>query len=94
MIRIADDQHRFVLTNHHMVIEGRSLPILLGECSPAIPGSAACGVPYRRFVSWLAGRDLDAARTDGVRCWPALTPPPWSPRRIGWARATGVERFG
>src|SRR5271168_4581420 len=31
LIRAAPDQHRFVLTNHHIVMDGWSLPILLGE---------------------------------------------------------------
>ena len=64
LIRIADDQHRFVLTNHHIVLDGWSLPILLGELFAAYYGQRLpAAVPYRRFVSWLAGRDLDAART-------------------------------
>ena len=31
LIRTAPDRHRFVLTNHHIVLDGWSLPILLGE---------------------------------------------------------------
>ena len=63
LIRTAADRHRFVLTNHHIVIDGWSLPILLGEIFAGYyrqPLPAA--VPYRRFVCWLAERDLDAAR--------------------------------
>ena len=63
LIRTAPDQHRFVLTNHHIVLDGWSLPILLGEVFAAYYGQRLpAAVPYRRFVSWLAGRDLDAAR--------------------------------
>ncbi|WP_406816722.1 amino acid adenylation domain-containing protein [Mycobacterium sp. M23085] len=62
LIRTAPDQHRFVLTNHHVVLDGASLPILLHEIFAAynsqhLPAPA----PYRRFVTWLAGRDLDSA---------------------------------
>jgi amino acid adenylation domain-containing protein/non-ribosomal peptide synthase protein (TIGR01720 family) len=63
LIGTAEDQHRLVLTNHHIVLDGWSLPILLGEIFASyyghrlpVPGS------YRRFVTWLTGRDLDAAR--------------------------------
>ncbi|MGA9674437.1 MAG: amino acid adenylation domain-containing protein [Mycobacterium sp.] len=63
LIGTAEDQHRLVLTNHHIVLDGWSLPILLGEIFASyyghrlpVPG------PYRRFVTWLTGRDLDAAR--------------------------------
>ena len=31
LIRTAADRHRFVLTNHHIVLDGWSLPILLQE---------------------------------------------------------------
>ncbi len=31
LIRIADDAHRFVVTNHHIVMDGWSLPIVLRE---------------------------------------------------------------
>jgi amino acid adenylation domain-containing protein/non-ribosomal peptide synthase protein (TIGR01720 family) len=62
LVRTAADRHRFVLTNHHIVMDGWSKPILLQEIFasyhkqwlPAAP-------PYRRFVTWLADRDLDAA---------------------------------
>ena len=63
LIRTAEDRHRFVLTNHHIVLDGWSLPILLGELFASYYGQRlpAAG-SYRKFVSWLAGRDRDAAR--------------------------------
>ena len=63
LIRTAPDRHRFVLTNHHIVLDGWSMPILLGEIFASYHGQrlAAAG-PYRSFVSWLADRDLEAAR--------------------------------
>ncbi|WP_231748855.1 non-ribosomal peptide synthetase [Mycobacterium sp. M26] len=64
LVRIAPDQHRLVLTNHHIVLDGWSLPILLGEIFAGYYGQRLPpAIPYRRFVNWLAGRDLDAART-------------------------------
>ena len=63
LIRIAPDRHRFVLTNHHIVLDGWSMPILLREIFASFNGQrlAAAG-SYRTFVTWLADRDLDAAR--------------------------------
>src|SRR5271155_2795321 len=63
LIRTAEDQHRFVLTNHHIVMDGWSLPILLGEIFASYYGQwlPAAG-SYRSFVTWLAGRDHEAAR--------------------------------
>ena len=63
LIRIGEDQHRFVLTNHHIVMDGWSLPIVLQELFAGYYGQRLPpAAPYRRFVTWLAGRDRDAAR--------------------------------
>jgi amino acid adenylation domain-containing protein/non-ribosomal peptide synthase protein (TIGR01720 family) len=63
LIRTGADHYRFVLTNHHIVLDGWSLPILLGEVFASYYGQRLPpAAPYRRFVSWLSGRDLDAAR--------------------------------
>ncbi|WP_231990007.1 condensation domain-containing protein, partial [Mycobacterium sp. 852002-51971_SCH5477799-a] len=62
LIRVGTDRHRFVLTNHHIVVDGWSLPILLAEIFASYHGQAlAPAGSYRRFVTWLADRDLDAA---------------------------------
>jgi hypothetical protein len=64
VIRTAPDRYRCVLTVHHIVVDGWSVPILLQEIFAGyygqrlpVPGS------YRSFVSWLAGRDLAAAQS-------------------------------
>src|SRR5947209_1933202 len=63
LIGTDEDQHRLVLTNHHIVLDGWSLPILLGEIFARYHGQwlPAAG-KYRSFVTWLTSRDLDAAR--------------------------------
>jgi hypothetical protein len=63
LIRTAADRHRFVLTNHHIVLDGWSLPILLQEIFAGYYGQRLpAPASYRAFLSWLAERDLDAAR--------------------------------
>ncbi|WP_156748205.1 non-ribosomal peptide synthetase, partial [Mycobacterium sp. 1465703.0] len=62
LIRTAQQQHRIVLTSHHIVLDGWSLPLLLQEIFAGYYGQRLpAPVPYRRFVTWLADRDLDAA---------------------------------
>ena len=95
LIRTAADRHRFVLTNHHIVLDGWSLPILLREIFASYYGQRLpAAAPYRRFVTWLAGRDLDAAHA----AWrevlagfdtPTLVGPP---DRLGLGRR-GVASF-
>ena len=66
LIRTGEDRHRFVLTNHHIVLDGWSLPILLSEIFASYYGQRLpAPAPYRSFVTWLAGRDLDCG-TRGV----------------------------
>ena len=52
-----------MLTFHHIVIDGWSLPILLQEIFTGYFGQRMpAAVPYRSFVGWLAGQDREAAR--------------------------------
>ena len=91
LIRTAADRHRFVLTNHHIVLDGWSLPILLREIFASYYGQRLpAAASYRRFVTWLADRDHDAAHA----AWrevlagfdtPTLVGPP---DRLGLGRAS------
>ena len=97
LIRTADDRHRFVLTNHHIVLDGWSLPILLREIFASYYGqrlpAAAC-----RTAGLLPGWPIEIAvppTRPGVRCWPGLTPPPWWVRQPGWGwGGEAWQRFG
>ncbi|MCA2265932.1 non-ribosomal peptide synthase/polyketide synthase, partial [Mycobacterium marseillense] len=62
LISVGDNEFRFVLTVHHIVMDGWSLPILLQEVFACYHGSRLpAAPPYRRFVTWLADRDVAAA---------------------------------
>ncbi|KUI44087.1 non-ribosomal peptide synthetase [Mycobacterium sp. GA-1199] len=63
LIRTAEDRHRFVLTFHHIVVDGWSLPILLQEIFAIYYGQPLpAAAPYRNFINWLVSRDREAAR--------------------------------
>ncbi|SHT80587.1 non-ribosomal peptide synthetase [Mycobacteroides abscessus] len=93
LIRTEGNQHRFVLTFHHVVIDGWSLPILLQEIFASYFGHRLpAPSSYRSFVSWLADQDLDAARTAWGKVLegfdtPTLVAPPAPPG------ARGVESY-
>ena len=70
LIRIASDQHRLLLTIHHALVDGWSLPVLLDELrtlynekndASRLPAVAS----YRRYLAWLISHDPGAAR----RAW-------------------------
>src|SRR5262249_19158493 len=95
LIRTAEDRHRFVLTNHHIVLDGWSKPILLREIFASYHGQRLPpAASYRRFVTGLAGRDRDAAQAGWRGVWvgfdtPTLVGPP---DRLGLGRR-GVASF-
>ncbi|SLK53279.1 D-alanine--poly(phosphoribitol) ligase, subunit 1 [Mycobacteroides abscessus subsp. abscessus] len=96
LIRIDENEHRFVMTYHHIVLDGWSLPILLREVFASYYGQRLpVASSYRRFVTWLIERDVDGAR----RAWcevlkdfdrPALVAPKG---RLPGRRATETFRI-
>ncbi|MCV7170538.1 amino acid adenylation domain-containing protein [Mycobacterium manitobense] len=95
LIRIAEERHRCVLTNHHIVMDGWSLPILMSEIFASYYGQRLpAPAPYRNFVSWLATRDRHAAEA----AWRSLMADFDTPTLVGPAQrlglgARGVESF-
>ncbi|OMC41454.1 non-ribosomal peptide synthetase [Mycobacterium sp. GA-1841] len=99
LIRTRGNEHRIVLTFHHVVIDGWSLPILLREIFARYFGQRlpATGT-YRDAVSWLASRDRDAARAawrevfEGFES-PTLvaSPAPPGPRGVETYRVSAAE---
>ncbi|HEV2682242.1 MAG TPA: condensation domain-containing protein, partial [Rhodanobacter sp.] len=71
LIRLASDQHQLLLTNHHILLDGWSLPVLTQElfnlytAARGKPQRLSHPTPYRDYLGWLARRDRDAAR----RAW-------------------------
>ncbi len=67
LIRLAAEEHRLALTNHHIVMDGWSMPVLVQELLtlyaqqlPARnPGDAALPrvTPYRDYLAWIAAQD-------------------------------------
>ncbi|BBY10623.1 non-ribosomal peptide synthetase [Mycobacterium marseillense] len=63
LIRTGDDTYRFVLTNHHIVLDGWSKPVLLQEIFASYFGvRLPAPVPYRSFITWLSEQDRTAAQ--------------------------------
>src|SRR5262249_39553075 len=91
LIRTAFDRFRLVLTVHHIVLDGWSMPILLGEVFGSYRGQRLQAVaPYRRFVSWLAGRDRGVA----AAVWREVLAGFDAPTLVGRAQSVGSGRRG
>ena len=67
LIRLGPDCHRLVVTVHHLLVDGWSVPVLARELFAVYGAGGDVGVlgpvtPYREFLVWLAAQDKEAAR--------------------------------
>ncbi|MEU5417577.1 amino acid adenylation domain-containing protein, partial [Streptomyces clavifer] len=62
LLRLGADRYRFVITKHHVLWDGWSLPVVLRELLALYRGEPlAPAHPYRAYLEWLASRDDEAA---------------------------------
>ncbi|MFG2877361.1 non-ribosomal peptide synthase/polyketide synthase [Streptomyces sp. NPDC048337] len=61
----ATERFRLVITHHHLLLDGWSLPVLVRELLELYGGTASAGLPavrpYRDHLGWLAAQDQEAA---------------------------------
>ncbi|MFF4077771.1 amino acid adenylation domain-containing protein, partial [Streptomyces sp. NPDC001777] len=70
LVRLERELHRLILTNHHILMDGWSGPLVLRELLALYEHGADSAVlppatPYRAFLTWLAGRD----RNTSLEAW-------------------------
>ncbi len=80
VIRLAEGDYRLVTTDHHIVLDGWSMPVLLRELlalyalhadDSALPRPR----PYRSYLAWLAAREHDRALTSWTQALEGVTEP-------------------
>ncbi|MGW7097727.1 amino acid adenylation domain-containing protein, partial [Streptomyces sp. NPDC054874] len=70
LVTMGPDRHRFLVTNHHILLDGWSTPVLLDELFAlyATQGDAS-GLPrvtpYRDYLTWLTAQD----RAEAEAAW-------------------------
>ncbi|MFQ4145495.1 amino acid adenylation domain-containing protein [Chlorogloeopsis sp. ULAP02] len=69
LIQLSDEIYYLILTHHHLVLDGWSLPLLFGEviaCYEAFRRgqklSLSRPIPYRNYIAWLQKQDLFQAQ--------------------------------
>ncbi|MQY03032.1 non-ribosomal peptide synthetase [Actinomadura macrotermitis] len=67
LVRLGERRHRLIITNHHILLDGWSLPILKRELLTVYraggePSVLRAAPPYRDYLVWLSRQDRDAAR--------------------------------
>jgi amino acid adenylation domain-containing protein len=98
LLRCGEARHEFVWTFHHILLDGRSYPLLLEEVFAAYE-ALRCGQapapaqrrPYEDFAVWLAGQspaDAEPFWRERLRGFAAPTALPWG----GPSRDAGPRR--
>ncbi|MFE5284655.1 amino acid adenylation domain-containing protein [Nocardia sp. NPDC056611] len=88
-IAAGERRFRLVITNHHLILDGWSMPLLFAELIGLYETSGddagfATPVPFRTHLEWLAARPAERARTAWTRGLAGLDGPtliaPTAPR--------------
>ncbi|MGX7824529.1 amino acid adenylation domain-containing protein [Actinokineospora sp. 24-640] len=91
LARLAADRHVLVVTNHHILLDGWSMPVLIGELFQLYDGATLPRVtPFRDYLGWLAAQDRPAAEN----AWRALLSDVDEPTLLGATRAVDPTATG
>ncbi|GGN42457.1 non-ribosomal peptide synthetase [Streptomyces fuscichromogenes] len=99
LVRLAAERHVLVMTNHHILLDGWSLPLVLRDLL-ALYGEGAVGLPepvaFREYLVWLSRQDREAAAGAWRRALdgldePTLLAPADSPRDSAPPRRVVVD---
>ncbi|MGW3152544.1 condensation domain-containing protein, partial [Streptomyces sp. NPDC001177] len=67
LARLGADRYRLVITMHHIVMDGWSMPVMMREWKALYAAGGRAGglppvTPYREYLAWLQRQDKEAAR--------------------------------
>jgi mycobactin peptide synthetase MbtF len=81
LIELPEQRWRLAVMAHHIIIDGWSLPLFVGELMTLYGAGGDASVlppaprPYRDYIGWLAGRDPQASRQVWQQHLAGLTAP-------------------
>jgi amino acid adenylation domain-containing protein/non-ribosomal peptide synthase protein (TIGR01720 family) len=80
LVRFGPERFSLAITHHHILLDGWSVPVLIGELLELYgAGGDDSGLervtPYRDYLAWLAGQDRDAAAAAWARALGGLAEP-------------------
>nr|AKC91857.1 nonribosomal peptide synthetase [Streptomyces muensis] len=66
LVRLAEDLHKFVITSHHILMDGWSIPVLFRELFACYAAGGATSMlppaqPFRNYLAWSAKQDRSSA---------------------------------
>ncbi|GAA3883407.1 non-ribosomal peptide synthetase [Saccharothrix violaceirubra] len=64
LVRLGHERFRLLVTNHHLLLDGWSTPLVVRELFARYAGQGiARRTPFKDYLRWLVGQDHDAALT-------------------------------
>ena len=80
VVVLGPGRHQLVLTTHHILVDGWSMPVLVAELlaiyrAGGDPSGLAPVTPYRDYLAWLSRQDKDAARAAWAQALAGLDGP-------------------
>ncbi|WP_084525422.1 amino acid adenylation domain-containing protein [Nocardia vaccinii] len=90
LIRLAPGSFRLLVTNHHVILDGWSMPLLMRELldyygSPAHIDSAGPAPSYRDYLAWLRRQDSSVAKAAWAQAFSGVDSPTRVSRGAGAA---------
>ncbi|MGW4369098.1 amino acid adenylation domain-containing protein [Nocardia takedensis] len=91
LIRVGEADYRLLVTNHHVILDGWSMPLLMRELleyygAPSLIGSAAPASSYRDYLVWLGQQDPASSREAWAREYADVE----APTRVARTDLTGA----
>ncbi|MBG0830941.1 amino acid adenylation domain-containing protein [Planomonospora sp. ID67723] len=76
LVRLAPQRHRLIITNHHILLDGWSTPLLAAEFLALYTGfEPPPAPPYKNYLAWLVRQDRAAAGAAWERALSGLDGP-------------------
>ncbi|MFQ6325806.1 amino acid adenylation domain-containing protein [Nocardia sp. CWNU-33] len=99
LIRLDAGSFRLLVTNHHVILDGWSMPLLMRELldyygSPAHIDSAEPAPSYRDYLSWLGRQDSTASKAAWAQAFSDVGAPTRVSRDIGAAGPVSAAEVG
>ncbi|MFQ6229764.1 amino acid adenylation domain-containing protein, partial [Nocardia sp. NPDC002869] len=96
LIRAESGAARLLITNHHVILDGWSMPLLLRELldyygAPEHIGAAGAAPSYRDYLTWLTRQDLTASKAAWAQAYADVDSPTRVARGTGPTDATAAE---
>ncbi|MFF5036098.1 amino acid adenylation domain-containing protein [Nocardia salmonicida] len=99
LIRLDAGSFRLLVTNHHVILDGWSMPLLMRELldyygSPDHIDSAGPAPSYRDYLSWLGRQDSAASKAAWKQAFSDVDAPTRVSRDVGAAGSVSTAEIG